>query len=286
MENKYWILITILGAVWGSAFMFIKIATPELGPIALVNIRLAVAGLIFIPFLLQKKYLKHLRSNTKNILVLSIVNTALPFSLFAYASLESSSNMLSILNGTTAIMAVVISTIWLKVKLNLFQIMGVFIGLFGIVVLANPDNVYISTKATIFCLSAAFCYALSANYIQKFAYKTNTIVLIGWSLVLASFFLLPLTIYSICLKNYHQIMLIFSILWLGVISTGIAFLGYVRLIEKVGAVKTATVAYFIPVFGVIWGYVFLGEPITLQILIGMMLILTGIIFTNKRYDQY
>ena len=63
MENKYWILITILGAVWGSAFMFIKIATPELGPIALVNIRLTVAGLIFIPFLLQKKYLKHLRSN-------------------------------------------------------------------------------------------------------------------------------------------------------------------------------------------------------------------------------
>ena len=56
MENKYWILITVLGAVWGSAFMFIKIATPELGPIALVNIRLAVAGLIFIPFLLQKKY--------------------------------------------------------------------------------------------------------------------------------------------------------------------------------------------------------------------------------------
>ena len=79
MENKYWILITILGAVWGSAFMFIKIATPELGPIALVNIRLAVAGLIFIPFLLQEKYLKHFRSNLKNILVLSIVNTALPF---------------------------------------------------------------------------------------------------------------------------------------------------------------------------------------------------------------
>ena len=283
MENKYWILITILGAVWGSAFMFIKIATPELGPIALVNIRLAVAGLIFIPFLLQEKYLKHFRSNLKNILVLSIVNTALPFSLFAYASLESSSNMLSILNGTTAIMAVVISTIWLKVKLNIFQIMGVFIGLFGIVVLANPDNVYISTKATIFCLGAAFCYALSANYIQKFAHKTNTIVLIGWSLVLASIFLLPLTIFNLP-SQFPSNNAIFSILWLGVISTGIAFLGYVRLIEKVGAVKTSTVAYFIPVFGVIWGYVFLGEPITLQILIGMMLILAGIIFTNKRYD--
>ena len=283
MENKYWILITILGAVWGSAFMFIKIATPELGPIALVNIRLAVAGLIFIPFLLQQKYLKHFRSNLKNILVLSVINTALPFSLFAYASLESSSNMLSILNGTTAIMAVVISTIWLKIRLNFFQIMGVFIGLFGIIVLANPDNVYISMKATIFCLSAAFCYALSANYIQKFAYKTKTIVLIGWSLVIASVLLLPITFFNLP-SQFPSNNVIFSILWLGVISTGVAFLGYVRLIEKVGAVKTATVAYFIPVFGVIWGYVFLGEPITLQILIGMILILIGIVFTNKRYD--
>ena len=283
MENKYWVLITILGAVWGSAFMFIKIATPELGPIALVNIRLAVAGLIFIPFLLQQKYLKHFRSNLKNILVLSVINTALPFSLFAYASLESSSNMLSILNGTTAIMAVVISTIWLKIRLNFFQIMGVFIGLFGIVVLANPDNVYISMKATIFCLSAAFCYALSANYIQKFAYKTNTIVLIGWSLVIASLLLMPITFFNLP-SQFPSNNVIFSILWLGVISTGVAFLGYVRLIEKVGAVKTATVAYFIPVFGVIWGYVFLGEPITLQILIGMILILIGIVFTNKRYD--
>ena len=283
MENKYWVLITILGAVWGSAFMFIKIATPELGPIALVNIRLAVAGLIFIPFLLQQKYLKHFRSNLKNILVLSVINTVLPFSLFAYASLESSSNMLSILNGTTAIMAVVISTIWLKIRLNFFQIMGVFIGLFGIVVLANPDNVYISMKATIFCLSAAFCYALSANYIQKFAYKTNTIVLIGWSLVIASVLLLPITFFNLP-SQFPSNNVIFSILWLGVISTGVAFLGYVRLIEKVGAVKTATVAYFIPVFGVIWGYVFLGEPITLQILIGMILILIGIVFTNKRYD--
>ena len=283
MENKYWVLITILGAVWGSAFMFIKIATLELGPIALVNIRLAVAGLIFIPFLLQQKYLKHFRSNLKNILVLSVINTALPFSLFAYASLESSSNMLSILNGTTAIMAVVISTIWLKIRLNFFQIMGVFIGLFGIVVLANPDNVYISMKATIFCLSAAFCYALSANYIQKFAYKTNTIVLIGWSLVIASVLLLPITFFNLP-SQLPSKNVIFSILWLGVISTGVAFLGYVRLIEKVGAVKTATVAYFIPVFGVIWGYVFLGEPITLQIFIGMILILIGIVFTNKRYD--
>ncbi len=283
MENKYWILITILGAVWGSAFMFIKIATPELGPIALVNIRLAVAGLIFIPFLIQNKYLKHFKSNIKNILVLSIVNTALPFSLFAFASLESSSNMLSILNGTTAIMAVVISTIWLKVKLNVYQIMGVFVGLFGIIVLANPDNIYISTKATIFCLGAAFCYALSANYIQKFAHKTNTTVLIGWSLVIASILLIPLTLLNLP-SQFPSPKVIFSILWLGVISTGIAFLGYVRLIEKIGAVKTATVAYFIPVFGVIWGYIFLSEPITLQILIGMMLILTGIIFTNKRYD--
>ena len=109
--------------------------------------------------------------------------------------------------------------------------------------------------------------------------------MIGWSLVFASIFLIPLTILNLP-SQFPSNNAIYSILWLGVISTGIAFLGYVRLIEKIGAVKTATVAYFIPIFGVIWGYIFLNEPITLQILVGMILILTGIIFTNKRYDQY
>ena len=87
MANRYWLLLIFLGAIWGSAFMFIKIATPDLGPVFLVNIRLFIAGLMFLPILLQSKYLKLLRSNLRNILFLAVINNALPFTLFSYASL-------------------------------------------------------------------------------------------------------------------------------------------------------------------------------------------------------
>ena len=75
-------------------------------------------------------------------------------------------------------------------------------------------------------------------------------------------------------------------LWLALISTGLAFFGYIRLIEKIGAVKTSTVAYFIPIFGVIWGYIFLQEEISSRILSGMILIILGIIFTNRQYEKH
>ena len=83
MEFRYWALLTILGALWGSAFMFIKVATPEFGPVALVNSRLIIASFIFLPILLQKKYIHLLSPIWKQVLVLAILNNAIPFTLFS-----------------------------------------------------------------------------------------------------------------------------------------------------------------------------------------------------------
>ena len=89
MEIRYWFLLTFLGALWGSAFMFIKVATPEFGPIALVNTRLIIASLIFLPILLRNKYIHLLKPIWKQVLVLSIMNNAIPFTLFSFASYGS-----------------------------------------------------------------------------------------------------------------------------------------------------------------------------------------------------
>ncbi len=285
MANRYWLLLIFLGAIWGSAFMFIKIATPDLGPVFLVNIRLFIAGLMFLPILLQSKYLKLLRSNLRNILFLAVINNALPFTLFSYASLFSSSNMLAIFNGSTAIITAIISVLWLKNKISRIQFIGVLTGLIGIIVLANPTNIYTTLTASISCILAASCYALSANFIEKYAFKTNAVVLIGWSLIFASLILIPFSLFNLP-SQFPSAQTIFSVLWLALISTGLAFFGYIRLIEKIGAVKTSTVAYFIPIFGVIWGYIFLQEEISSRILSGMILIILGIIFTNKQYEKH
>ena len=279
MHIKYWFLLIFLGSIWGSAFMFIKIATPEFGPIFLVNLRLFLAGIFFLPILLQQKYLKQIYGHKLKIFILSLINCSIPFTLFSYASLNSDSNMLSILNSSTALFTLIIAYIWINQPITTKQILGLLLGFIGIVVLVNPINAQTTILSSLACLIAASLYALSGVFIQKHAQSTNKLVLIGWSLIYAALTMLPFSLNYIP-ETFPSNEAIFSVLWLGIISTGLAFLGYVRLIEKIGAVKTSTVAYFLPVFGILWGNIFLNEQITPLIVIGCFMVLIGIFVAN------
>ena len=258
MEIRYWILLTFLGALWGSAFMFIKVATPEFGPIALVNTRLLIASLIFLPILLQKKYIHLLKPIWKQVLVLSIMNNAIPFTLFSYASFGADSNILAILNATTAFNTMIIAYLWIGESVSLKQLFGLILGFIGIFILVNPQNSDTTLIASLSALLAAFFYSYSTVYIQRQSVNANKMVLIGWSIVFSAVFMIPVSIFNLP-ETLPSASAIGSAFWLGAVSTGIGFLGYVRLIDKIGAVKTSTVAYFLPVFGIIWGSIFLDE---------------------------
>ena len=186
MHIKDWITLILLAAVWGSAFMFIKIAAPDLGPVMLVTVRLYLAGLLFIPFLLQKKYLKLFKSHFISIFILGIMNNALPFTMFAYASLGANSNMLAILNGTTALMTTVLAYFWLMNRVSYLQAAGLLLGFLGILVLVNPANASTTFVSSIACLVGAFCYAFCGCYIQSYASNLNAFVMIGWSMFFLS----------------------------------------------------------------------------------------------------
>ena len=174
MELKNWILLILLGSVWGSAFMFIKISADDFGPILLVNLRLLLAGFLFIPFLLQKKYLAHFKSHFSGILILSIFSNAFPFTMFSYASLGADSNMLGILNGTTAFMTMVVAYFWLKETISLKQIFGILLGFLGILILVNPANETSTLGASGFALLGALSYSFSGVYIQKYQLNVNS----------------------------------------------------------------------------------------------------------------
>ena len=279
MQLRYWFLLVLLGAIWGSSFMFIKIATPEFCPITLVGLRLLLAGSLFLPFLLMPKYLNQIKGHTKKILFLSLFNTAIPFTLFSYASLSSNSNMLAILNSSAALFTMIVAYFWINEQVSKKQLLGLIIGFIGIVVLVNPFNAQTTLLASLACLLAALCYGISNVFIQKFATKVNKLVLIGWSLNIGGLIYLPYTISSfpIVAPSNEAIM---SLIWLGAVGTGLAFIGYIRLIEKIGAVRTSTVAYFLPVFGIIWGNIFLNEQVTFVVAIGCFMVLTGIFVAN------
>ena len=285
MEISYWILLTFLVALWGSAFMFIKVATPEFGPIALVNTRLLIASLIFLPILLQKKYIHLLKPIWKQVLVLSIMNNAIPFTLFSYASFGADSNILAILNATTAFNTMIIAYLWIGESVSLKQLFGLILGFIGIFILVNPQNSDTTLIASLSALLAAFFYSYSTVYIQRQSVNANKMVLIGWSIVFSAVFMIPVSIFNLP-ETLPSASAIGSAFWLGAVSTGLGFLGYVRLIDKIGAVKTSTVAYFLPVFGIIWGSIFLDEKITSTITLGCLIVLIGIYLSNSNKKGY
>ena len=285
MEFRYWFLLTCLGALWGSAFMFIKIGTPDFGPIALVNSRLIIASFIFLPILLRKKYLILLKPIWKHALVISISNNVIPFTLFSYASLGANSNILAILNATTAFNTMIIAYLWLDEKVSTKQIFGLVLGFLGVLILVNPESSEATLIASLSCLVASVFYSFSAVFIQKNAAKTNKLVLIGWSLVFSSIIMMPMSYFYLPTK-LPSLEATLAVIWLGAISTGFAFLGWVRLIEKIGAVKTSTVAYFLPIFGIIWGNIFLDEIISTTIVIGCFVILVGIFLATSNNSSF
>jgi drug/metabolite transporter (DMT)-like permease len=284
MEFKYWALLIFLGALWGSAFMFIKVATPEYGPVALVNARLIIASLIFLPILLRKKYLPLLAPIWKHVLILSVINNMIPFTLFSYASLGSSSNILAILNATTAFNTMVIAYFWINESVTLKQIIGLILGFIGVIILVNPQNSAATLISSISCLFAAAFYSLSTVFIQKNSAKTNKLVLIGWSIVFSAVLMMPIS-YIYLPESIPSFEANISAVWLGAVSTGLGFLGYVRLIDKIGAVKTSIVAYFLPVFGILWGYIFLDEKISTSVVIGCLVVLIGIFLATSNNNK-
>ena len=284
MEFKYWALLVFLGALWGSAFMFIKVATPEYGPVALVNARLIIASLIFLPILLRKKYLPLLAPIWKHVLILSVINNMIPFTLFSYASLGSSSNILAILNATTAFNTMVIAYFWINESVTFKQIVGLILGFIGVIILVNPQNSAATMISSISCLFAAAFYSLSTVFIQKNSAKTNKLVLIGWSIVFSAVLMMPIS-YIYLPESIPSFEANISAVWLGAVSTGLGFLGYVRLIDKIGAVKTSIVAYFLPVFGILWGYIFLDEKISTSVVIGCLVVLIGIFLATSNNNK-
>ncbi len=280
MELKDWILLTALAAIWGSAFMFIKISAVVFGPILLVTLRLLIAGIVFLPFLLRESKRQLFKPYFPSILIIAIVSNSIPFSMFAFASLGATSNMLGILNGTTAFLTTVIAYFWLKESVTLKQIIGLFLGFIGVLILVNPSNGSTTFIASMCAMIGSLCYAFNAVYLQKYHSNSDKIVLIGWSMLFGGLLMIPLASFNLQ-NEMPDINSILALLWLAVISTGLGYLAYVRLIDKIGAVKTATLTYLLPVFSIIWGAIFLQEKITLIILGGFIFVMMGMYFANS-----
>jgi len=274
-----WSLILAIGIAWGSSFMFIKVSAPAVGPITLVFYRLFIASLIVAPIFIKKEYLRNFKEDLAPILFLSFFNAAVPFYLFSNAALEINAGTMSVLNGTTPLFAFIVATLWLRLSSNWIQLLGIFIGMVGLFIFVGYESIEFSLLAINLCLLASFFYAFSSNFI----FKTKDIeptYLASITLLIATVITFPFIFLEngIDLKQPNEVLL--SVGLLGSLCTGLAYMGYVVLIKRVGPIKASTVVLIVPVTGMLWANIFLDEIITSTMISGCFLILIGVGLVN------
>ena len=274
-----WSLILAIGVAWGASFLFIKVAAPEVGPITLVFSRLLIASLILTPIFVRFDNLKNLKKDFLPLILLACINASIPFYLFSQAALNLNAGTMSVLNGTTPLFSFIIATLWLKLNTNLVQLMGILIGIIGLVIFVGYESLEFSLFALMLCLGASFLYAFSSNFIFKTQYIDAT-YLAAMTLLFATFLVFPFTFLETGLHLNHSNEVLLSVFLLGFACTGLAYMGYVVLIKRAGPVRASTVVLIVPISGMLWANLFLNEVITLTMLLGCLLIITGVGLIN------
>ena len=269
--------IIAMAAVWGCSFLFLRVATPEFGPLPLIAIRVAVTALCLLPVLLGRPaWRAEFRQNLGKLAVLGLINSAIPFPLFAYSTLFVTAGFASIINATAPLFAALVAGVWLRDRITPGGFLGLIVGFGGVVLLVGglPDVRPGALLAIGGSLFASFLYGVSASYVKKHLTGVNAWVATIGSFGFAALMLAPLAILTWPVVNPSPGSWV-AVLLLGVVCTAIPNIYYFRLVLRVGPGKAMSVAFLIPVFGILWGALLLGEHVTPGMLGGGAVILLG-----------
>lgn len=279
--------LLLLGAIWGSSFMLIKWAAPELGIFALVEIRALGATLLLIPFVFLKRQQKDLFQYWPQLLVVGLLNTAIPFCLFNYSLLHIEAGLAAILNGTAPMFGVLVAYLYLKEKIGAWGLIGVLLGFAGVVLIsyAQIRDVNASLVPVIAILLATFCYGVSATYLKTKLVHVKPFAIAAGSQFFTALILLPLALMNLP-DAIPSMRALSSALVLAFLCTGLAYVLYFDLIAKIGVSRALTVGYLVPLFGVLWGYIVLNESLSPNELMGGGMVLFGVMLATNILSRF
>lgn len=255
-----------------------RMGAPDFGPVALIAIRTAIGAIFILPLVWARGKADSILQNIRALFIVGVIGTAIPFCLFSYTVLYVSAGYASILNATATIFTAIIAWIWVRDGLTRGAIAGLIIGFFGVIALVLDDQSNSSEIVLLPVLAgllATFCYGLGANYTRQRLNHVHPLAIAGGSQLGAALSLLPFSIWLWPQQMPDQQAWL-AVIILGIACTGVAFILYFRLIASVGVNRAISVTYLIPFFGVIWGMLFLDESLTGLMLVGGLLILSGV----------
>ena len=278
------IRLVTLGAIWGTSFLFMRILSPAIGPLATANFRILFAGIVLSIYFFVVGFNPELKKYWKDYLGVGVVNSAIPFALFAYGALYLPASYESILNATAPLFGALFSWAWLKEEMTLRKFSGLLIATSGVGFVVHLGAVNMSSNfvvAVIACLGAGFCYGFGGAYIKKYASHIKPMGFAGCSQLLAGLLFVPFTATQ-HIPGPITAQIILCALGLSLLCSGIAYILYYQLIADLGPTSALTVTFLIPVFGMLWGHLFLHETITPSMLLGVVLIILGTWFVLRK----
>ncbi|WP_434571776.1 EamA family transporter [Pseudomonas sp. Z3-6] len=270
-----------LAAIWGASFLFMRIIAPVIGtiPTAFFRVSIAFVGLLVILALMRVDW--NFRGKLKVVMVLGLINSGIPATFYSLAAQVLPAGYSAIFNATTPLMGVLIGGLFFSEKLTLAKVGGVFLGLLGVGILTRAGPVAFDLQllmGALACLLATTCYGfagfLTRRWLDHQGGLDSRLSALG-SMFGATVFLLPLFGYSVVSQppaSWGGWSVWLSLLGLGLVCTALAYILYFRLLSSIGPVKSMTVTFLIPPFGVLWGALLLDEPLGMAHLYGGVLI--------------
>ncbi|MGH8091770.1 MAG: DMT family transporter [Rudaea sp.] len=272
--------ILLLGAIWGGSFLFMRIAAPHFGPLPLVEVRVMLGALLLSPFLWRAR--KQLdAAHWRRLAVVGVLNSAIPFSLFAWGAERAPAGIGAIANSMTVLFTALIAFVFYGERIGKRRAMALVAGFVGVVILASGrtagDNIMLAAIAGVL---ASFCYGIAVNLTKRKLGDLQPVVGVAGTLSCSALMLAPFAI-ATWPSNPVPASSWLAAIALGVVCTGFAYFLFFRLIQRISATRAATCNYLIPVFGVIWGWWLLGETPTPTMLVSGVLILGSVILSQR-----
>jgi drug/metabolite transporter (DMT)-like permease len=286
-----WLIFLALGVMWGSSYLFIKLAVEDFGTFTLISMRLLIgAALLWVVLRASRTPLPRTRRTYGHLIVMACINIAIPFTLITWAEQSVDSALAAILNSTVPLFVLVIAPAFLPEEpIRLNGLIGLAVGFIGIVLLVSPGLADATGDpiGELALLASALAYAAGNVYnrrnvrglpplIPAVFQVTFALLIVG---TLAIVLEQPWATATPDLESW------FSVIWLGIFGSGLAYLAYFRLLSRWGATRTSLVAYLLPVVGIVLGYLVLDEAVDATLLAGTGLVIAGVALVNGRWGR-
>ena len=275
----------LLSSLWGASFLFMRLGAAEFGPFPTAGLRVALATVFLWPILVHQGQWPALRKHWRPVLLGGLINSAIPFALYAWAVLHITTGLASILNATVPLFGAVVAWLWLGERIGRLRSLGLARGFFGVALLAwrAPGGAGgksdLALWAVAACLGATTCYALAASYARRYLMDIPPLATATGSQLGAALFLALPTALT-WPEQMPGLRAWAAVGAIAVLCTGIAYILYFRLIVRVGPSRALAVTFLAPVFAVFYGVVFLSETVTLWMLGCALVIILGTLLST------